>query len=147
MDDNCATRNEEEWRPVVGYEGLYEVSNRGRVRSVVTRWGNPRLRLLKPRKHTQGYQRVNLCRGNGPKDHYIHALVLAAFDGKCPSGFVRNHKDASKAYNDVGNLEYVTPARNNEHARENGLIACGSRHPNARANASLFQAKNGHCHL
>lgn len=123
----------EEWKPVVGYEGFYEVSSLGNVRSVITKWGNPRRRPLKPRRHTGGYMRVNLCRNNtGAVDFYIHDLVLTAFVGPCPDGHERNHKDGRKANNAADNLEYVTRSQNMIHAMDTGLYPVGSKHGNAK---------------
>ena len=130
MDDPA-----EEWKPVVGYEGLYEVSNHGRVRSIVTKYGTARTRLLKPRADRNGYMRANLCKGDGPRDHYVHALVLAAFEGECPEGWVRNHKNGVKNDNRHCNLEYVTRSGNARHAAEHGLLPRGSDHKNSKLTA------------
>jgi NUMOD4 motif/HNH endonuclease len=113
----------EEWRPVVGYEGRYDVSNHGRVRSLLHNRG-ARLkvpRVLKPRLHDRGYHRVNLCKDGRPTDAYIHIVVMAAFVGPCPEGMEVNHDDGVKSNNILSNLEYATPLQNIQHSVRLGL--------------------------
>ena len=97
----------EEWRPVKGYEGRYEVSNTGRVR-------NPRLhnRLLKPYRQTSGHLYVVLGR-KGPHG-FLHRLVYEAFVGQGPAGNVVRHLDGNPAHNTPGNLAVGTQ-RDNAH--------------------------------
>ena len=67
--------NKEHWRDVAGYEGMYQVSDLGRVRSRKSgEW-----RVLKARKIGRGYLGVNLCKDNKIKNVYIHRLVADAF--------------------------------------------------------------------
>lgn len=98
----------EEWRPVVGHEGLYEVSNRGHVRSVAgaQSLGGRRLsgKVLKPRPTPKGYLRVQI-RGC---DYYIQRLVLEAFVGPCPEGMEACHHDSDRSNNWVSNLRWDT---------------------------------------
>ena len=107
----------EEWRPVAGYEDIYEVSNYGRVRSldrVIMRCDGKKMPLkgtfLKPIPERNGYLRVDLSRAeNGKitsKRHYIHRLVAIAFIPN-PLGLPEiNHKDEDKTNNHVENLEW-----------------------------------------
>lgn len=110
----------EEWKPVVGYEGRYAISNLGRVKSFLNTRGRPRIAplILKPRRHTGGYVRVQLGDGN---DRYIHALVMEAFVGPYPPGMEVNHVDGVKVNNRLANLEYATHPENNLHAYRLGL--------------------------
>ena len=110
----------EEWRPVVGWEDLYEVSDQGRVRSsdrtVHCKNGRTRRykgRLLKPQKSGGGYLQVALCRGDKPRRSYIHRLVLAAFAGPCPDGMETRHLNGNPADNRLANLQYGTRSENN----------------------------------
>lgn len=113
----------ETWAPVAGYEGWYEVSDLGRVRRV----GAPQCRRL----HSQagGYVSVRLGRpGTDKKTLQVHVLVAKAFLGPRPAGRQVNHKDANKHNPRLDNLEYVTPARNREHAIGLGIpVHCWSR--------------------
>ena len=100
---------EEIWRPIEGYEGLYEVSNTGKVRSL-DRYDNRNCfrkgKVLSPIKDTDDYLKVNLyCNGKNKKC-LVHRLVALTFipnpDG-LPQG---NHKDEDKTNNNVDNLEW-----------------------------------------
>jgi hypothetical protein len=123
----------EEWRPVVGYEGLYDVSNRGRVRSLprVVRGchGSTQLRrgrILKPRPNMDGYPGVILCHPTKRKrGRTVHILVAAAFIGPRPLGLIINHKDGVKTNCRPDNLEYITQGENVAHAFRTGLDDVG----------------------
>lgn len=113
----------ERWLPVVGYEGIYEVSSFGRVRSLdrADAAGRRRFgRILSPGS-SNGYLYVQLCRDRTQKLFRIHTLVAAAFIGKCPDGFTVNHIDGVKTNNRDTNLEYLTPGDNVRHAVRLGL--------------------------
>lgn len=115
--------NTEEWRDVVGYEGLYQVSNMGRVKSFHLK---PEGVILKGGRNPL-YLMIALRREGKPKVHYIHRLVAAAFIGDIPKGYTVNHKDGCKFNNHVQNLEIITHAQNMRHAVDRGLIASGER--------------------
>ena len=105
------------WKDVVGYEGLYQVSSLGNVRSLLTN------RLLKPGL-SHGYLHVALYDGHGlhtVKYVQVHRLVATAFLGYVPDKPIVNHKNGNKQDNRVANLEWCTYAYNNEHARLTGL--------------------------
>ena len=108
--------NVEQWMPVVGYEGLYEVSNWGRVKSLERRApvsGRPiRERILKP-SNRNGYSRVNLSKDGVATDCHVHRLVAAAFIGPVPSGLIVCHRSANRADNRLVNLRYGTYSKNN----------------------------------
>ena len=96
--------NEKEiWKPVLGFEGKYEVSNFGNVKSLT------RNKLLKP-KSTRGYLTVALCKSTNTK--YIHRVVWEAFNGPIPEGLQINHIDENKGNNLLSNLSLVTPREN-----------------------------------
>lgn len=110
------------WMPVVGYEGLYEVSETGEVRGidrVVKRGTNQRFvsgQLLKKRKAPNGYESVSLRNQGGQKRLYVHRLVASAFlENK---GKLRevNHKDEDKSNNAVENLEWCSHSYNMKYA-------------------------------
>lgn len=104
----------EEWRPVVGYEGIYEVSDAGRVRSVprVDAAGRVRAPKIKAQSLSNGYRFVLLFKNRKQRAARVHVLVAAAFLGPRPPGLVVNHIDHDKTNNQVGNLEYVTQREN-----------------------------------
>jgi hypothetical protein len=94
---------EEEWRAVVDYEGLYEVSNLGEVRSL--RNNN---KILKKRLAKVGYYRVGLANSGTVKWFTIHRLVATAFIPNPNQYPCVNHKDEIKTNNRVSNLEWCT---------------------------------------
>ena len=108
-----------EWRSVVGYEGIYEVSERGDVRRCLSGKGARAGYVLKGRRRN-GYFMVQLCRGGVPSDVYIHHLVAAAFLGERPETYEVNHIDTDKMNNHRTNLEYLTKGQNLAHAYANG---------------------------
>lgn len=107
----------EEWRDIEGYEGIYQVSNLGKVRGLdhvvtaISRWGTPQIyvvkgRLMKGSISTTGYPQVILSRGGEIKSHQIHRLVAKAFLDN-PNNFPEvNHKNENKRDNRVCNLEW-----------------------------------------
>jgi len=112
----------EEWRPVVGYEGWYEVSDLGRVRRVKAA-KHTRVGLIRrPSPNGSGYLTLGLSRcGHGSGYYPVHWLVAEAWLGPRPPGHEVNHKDGNKTNNRPQNLEWVTSARNHQHAFESGL--------------------------
>lgn len=109
----------EEWRDVVGYEGLYQISNLARVKALPQPFGpsNRRRETLRQSwTHKNGYVQMILARDGKPHPYRLHKLVMDAFLGPCPEGCVRNHKNGDKAGNRLDNLEYVTPSENTLHA-------------------------------
>lgn len=110
---------DEEWRPIAGYEGRYEVSNLGRVRSLPRRdsTGTGRRGIIRRQhRHVSGYVKVGLCRDGWLTNHLSHRVVAAAFLGPCPPGYHVNHRDGVKNNNAASNLEYLTPSANRQHA-------------------------------
>ncbi len=105
----------EEWRTVAGYEGLYEVSNMGNVRS--TRSG----KLLKPSLNNSGYSVIHFYDHQNFKAFTIHRLVAMAFiPNPCGKRTV-NHIDGDKTNNRADNLEWATYSENHKHAYKTGL--------------------------
>lgn len=126
----------EVWLPVAGYAGLYEVSNRGRVKSLsrikMVGIGNRcRQRVSEIiRKQTatpQGYLFVLLCKNSRKKMHLVHRLVARAFVPNPQSMPQVNHRDGIKSNNRPSNLEWVTSKLNHRHAHRIGLGLKGSR--------------------
>lgn len=111
------------WRPVLGYEGLYEVGADGRVRRVAGSKTAPVARELKQYRHRTGYMMVRLYQGGRGTGvgKYVHRLVAQALLGPVPAGRQVNHVDGDKANNAIGNLEYVTAKENIAHAEKRGL--------------------------
>ena len=111
--------NIEEWRPVVGYEGLYSISSLGRVRAefnaAKNRWKAGR--ILSAAQMKTGYWYVLLTKNGIERHERIHRLVCAAFHGKpSPEKTDCNHKDGDISNNRESNLEWCTRSENMRHA-------------------------------
>lgn len=124
------------WKPIDGYLGFYEVSDHGMVRSINRAASLPNGktkkisgRTLSPKRHSQGYQFVCLSKDGKVKNRYIHRLVAIAFIPN-PSGLSEvNHLSGNKQDNNVDNLQWVTHRDNVQHAYDNGLCSTvGSSH-------------------
>lgn len=98
----------EVWKDVLGFQGIYQASNLGRIKSF--KYG--REKILKPRINARGYFLVMLCKDGVQKNHYIHRLVYEAFNGKIPQGLVVNHLNEIKTDNRLENLEICTHKEN-----------------------------------
>lgn len=104
----------EEWKWVVGYEGVYLVSNKGNVMSMPR--PSARGKVLKPSLSTKGYLRICLSRDGVIKEATVHRLVAEAFIPNPQGKPEVNHIDGNKANNDVSNLEWVTKSENELHS-------------------------------
>ena len=126
------------WRPVVGYEGFYEISNYGRVKSIARKLNNQYSnceRILHPRKNKLDYLRINLCDGIKVKTHLIHKLVSKAYLPNPNNYPCVNHKDENPSNNFVwvnddgsidfekSNLEWCTQKYNSNYGTRNDRIS------------------------
>lgn len=122
----------EEWADIKGFEGMYQVSTEGRVRSVdrvteMVRYGisyemRHKGRVLKTSVNKCGYERVQLTKDSRPYNFTIHRLVATAFIPNKENLPEINHIDGNKRNNNVDNLEWCTKSHNIQHAFKNGLI-------------------------
>ena len=113
----------EVWRDIKGFEGVYQVSNLGRVKSL-DRYvecddsiRHYKGRLMKPNKKKNGYLQVNLRRRETNKKYLVHRLVASAFLPNPDSLKTVNHKDENKENNCVDNLEWCTVEYNNHYGK------------------------------
>jgi hypothetical protein len=106
-----------EWREIPGYEGLYEVSNNGLVRSL------RRGKIMSTNNESSTrYAKVSLYKEGKEKQVTVHRLVLLAFKGEPPEGKTSiNHINGNKRNNDVNNLEWSNAKENGLHAYATGL--------------------------
>lgn len=135
---------QEIWKDVIGYEGLYLVSNFGKVKSLdmvlpYKRHGKNQTRIRKgkiltPVKTNRGYLRVEMCSNAKAKLNLVHRLVAMAFIPNPNNLTEVNHKDCNKLNNYVGNLEWVSSSENKIHAFTNKLY---------KTEKSIIQIKNG----
>jgi hypothetical protein len=133
----------EEWRTIPGYEGLYEASSLGRIRSLArTRTNGTSVKngagirsvpakILKATATRGGYLSVSLSK-NGKKTKDVHQLVLLTFVGPRPSGLQSCHNDGIRDNNRIDNLRYDTPEANYRDRDRHGNLPRGTDHPNAK---------------
>lgn len=114
----------EKWKQIQGYEGFYEISNFGNVRSIdrVTNNGK-RLKgkIIKPSKTTNGYLMTRLCRDGRAIAYQIHRLVAIHFVENPYNKPIVNHNDGDKTNNRYDNLTWSTSSENTLHAIATGL--------------------------
>ena len=117
------------WKDIEGYEGLYKVSNLGRIKSLPkfhkTRYSGymKKERILKPRFDTYGYLMVVLCKNKKEKNYLVHKLVANAFIPNTKNYDCINHKDEDKTNNCVDNLEWCDRYYNNNYGTRNKRIS------------------------
>ena len=114
------TLKQEEWKSIPGYEGLYEVSSWGRVKSYKY---NSDGRILKSGSNRFGYYYVVLCKDGKEKTCSIHRLVAEAFIPNQSNLSEVNHKDEDKGNNCVQNLEWCDHSYNNSYGTRNQRIS------------------------
>lgn len=126
------------WKPVPGFEGRYEVSSAGRVRSLdrvsVGRDGVAKRMqgvMLSTRPNTGGYPCVRLGRESPVM---VHQLVAAAFIGPRPEGLYVCHRDGNRCNNRPSNLRYDTPKANQQDRIAHGTLNRGNDLPQAKLN-------------
>lgn len=118
----------EQWKDIDGYEGYYQISNLGRVKSlerkVVGYYGADRTlkERIKSLQKSDGYLTVSLSKNGKNKRYKIHRLLAKAFIPNPENKKCINHKNGIKTDNRIENLEWVTRKENLQHAHRNGLI-------------------------
>jgi hypothetical protein len=124
---NSASKEQEIWKNIEGYDGWYQVSNMGRVRSwkhkgvLKQKMKNPR--ILSPGRLSSGYRQVGITDIDGKrKSKYISRLVASAFISNIDNKPQVNHIDGNKDNNRASNLEWVTDKENKHHANNTGLM-------------------------
>ena len=108
------TNIQEIWKPIKNYEGLYEVSNLGRVKRLQG-YQSKSDRIILPLNNGKSYLGVSLCKNSNVKRFYIHRLVLIAFVSNPENKPHANHKDGNRINNELSNLEWVSVSENHHH--------------------------------
>ena len=144
----------ETWKPVIGYESIYEVSNLGRVKSLERKvpCDENRFKIVKSKimfyEESKGYLRVKLCRDNKSKKFFVHRLVLSSFGKRIEGKDFVNHINGIKTDNRFENLEWCTTSENLKHAYSIGLAETfkGINHVNHKLTDNevleIYQLKN-----
>lgn len=122
----------EEWRNIEGFEGLYQVSNYGNVRSLnYHNWGI--VKNLTPIVDRYGYERVCMCKNGKQFNRLIHRMVAVAFIDN-PNTFPQiNHINETKTDNRFDNLEWVTANKNANHGTRNQRMSQSKRNKNCKS--------------
>jgi hypothetical protein len=135
--------HDEQWVPCAGYEGLYEVSNRGRVRSLVIAKPTGRylrhepLILVQCTQSSSGYALVTLATDGRRATKCVHALVAASFYGPRPDGHVAGHRDGCPSNNHATNIEWITYQENEADKARHGRAARGERNGYAKVSDAV----------
>lgn len=130
MENNSTEK--EIWKDVVGYEGYYQVSNIGNVRSCERVTSHGRIRKaqnMKIHKTNAGYFRVQLCKNGIRKKYHVHRLVALSFVDNPLNKPDVNHIDEDKTNNFVGNLEWCTAKENVNHGNRAKKFAKAKNKP------------------
>ena len=130
---------QDDWRPVLGYEGLYEVSSGGAVRSldkvVVTKKGHTKRfagRTRKSHRGTHGYPSIALSKDGALTQRTVHSIVADAFLGRRPEGMVTRHLNGVPTDCRIENLRYGTPSQNQIDRIMHGRGGRGEANPMCR---------------
>ena len=131
-NENENKSGREVWKDIPGYEGRYQASNTGKIKSMNYRHtGVPR--ILTPSKNNSGYQTVYIYNADKKyRDCTVHRLVWKTFVGQIPEGLQVNHKDENKSNNSLKNLEIVTPKQNANYGTRNIRAAQSKSKPIAK---------------
>lgn len=122
---------QEIWKPIKGYEGIYEVSSFGRIKSISRKRGfiKGKTRILKPIIKDNGYAQINLYKDNIYTRHYIHRIVAQEFIQNKNNLPCINHKDYNKLNNSIDNLEWCSYSHNNSYSNCQAIAGKTKRIP------------------
>jgi len=136
----------EQWKEIPGYEGCYECSESGQIRSIENRkfglFGKSKIphyktyggNLRKQHWHDKTYYTIKLSKDNKTKTYSVHRLIALAFIPNPDSKPCINHIDGNPRNNCIDNLEWCTHSENNLHAYRTGLLKSGEEHHYAKLN-------------
>lgn len=121
----------EQWRPISGYEGIYEISDLGRIRSL----HGGRVRILAGSSAGKGYRKIRLCRSASWEDRYVHDVVLTEFVGPRPAGADAAHGNGTRDDNRLTNLRWASRSENHADKWLHRTMAAGETHGRRKLNA------------
>lgn len=127
------------WKDIKGYEGHYQISNLGRVKSLPRKykWGNgykeTQEKILSTSKRNNGYLCVSLCIDSKKKTHSLHKLVALTFIPNPNSYPCINHKDENKTNNKADNLEWCDSRYNNNYGEHNLKVSQSNKNHKSKS--------------
>jgi hypothetical protein len=126
---------EEIWKDIKSYEGLYKISNYGRIKRLIG-YRCRKERILKATKRNKNipHLRIDLCKNTIKRTYFIHHLVLQTFIGICPAGMEACHNDGNAKNNFIENLRYDTHKNNMLDSIKHGTRARGIKNNKAKFN-------------
>lgn len=136
---------DEIWVPVYGYEGIYEVSSLGRVRSLkrIVRFGKSTRvvegGVIRPILGSRGYFVVNFTANGSRKQHFLHKLVLESFVGPRPDGMDACHNNGNPLDCAIANLRWDTRSGNHKDKRKHGTWQVGERANNVKLTEAVVR--------
>jgi len=138
-----STPKAETWKDIEGYQGLYQVSDAGRVKSLPNSKHKAELILKHWIQNTKGYHYIYLRNGRGEKRSFaVHRLVLEAFVGKRPNGKQCAHSDGNPANNNLDNLRWATAKENIDDRKRHGRTASGENNGSAKLDEKCVKTIN-----
>ena len=120
------------WKEIPSFDGMYEVSSEGRIRSYNSRGGRQQhFYIIKGYARPNGYLETLLSKDHKTYHVLVHRMILLAFRGPAPDGMECAHLDGNKHNNRINNLAWVTPQENCAHKEIHGTSPKGKRNPKA----------------
>jgi NUMOD4 motif/HNH endonuclease len=135
MHTSTGTPTIEQWLPIPGFNGIYEVSSEGRIRSLNRRNSRGYLtqgREMTPHLQPNGYMMITLSFGSTRKRDYVHRIVLEAFCGPCPPGWAGAHSNGNRSDNRLVNLRWATNVDNHADKLHHGTLLRGEQLPQSK---------------
>lgn len=121
------------WKDIIGFEGLYKISNLGRVK-------NYKEKLLKYCIDTRGYYKLTLCKDKKRYDKTVHRLIAENFIDNPENKPCVNHINSNRLDNRIHNLEWVTYSENNKHAHKFGNAKAVNKKKIQCSNGQIFES-------
>jgi hypothetical protein len=124
------------WKPVLGFEGFYEVSQEGQIRSIARQ--HPKIKrwmgggIVKPILGSRGYFVINLTKTGVRKQLFLHKIVLEAFIGLRPIGYEACHNDGNPINCRIENLRWDTKSNNHQDKKKHGTWQVGEKANNVK---------------
>lgn len=129
----CDRKMDEIWKNITGYEGVYAVSSKGRIKRIIGGSGICVAgKILKQFPNNRRYLQVTLCKNGEREQCCVHRLVVETFIGSCPEDMECRHLDGNSINNQLSNLKWGTKSDNERDKFLHGTDNCGIRNCNVK---------------